>query len=59
MGVGHLDHLRHIRDTHDTRLICFSGAGFKDRIRDAARASPDVLLVDLPELYGTRPAPRQ
>ncbi|GAA3441724.1 ATPase AAA [Planomonospora venezuelensis] len=62
MGMGHLDRLRHIRsliaqggryDTASTRLACFSGAGFTDELRAlAAGSDPDVLLVDLAELYG-------
>jgi uncharacterized protein len=63
MGIGHLERLRHIRelitrasryDTSTTRLLCFSGAGFNDRLRLTAAESPDVLLVDLAELYGMR-----
>jgi hypothetical protein len=38
-------------DVRETRLICFSGAGFNDRIHEAAAASDDVVLVGLPELY--------
>jgi uncharacterized protein len=61
MGIGHLERLRHIRDlvtqtgrydTSVTRLVCFSGTGFNDKLREAARTSPDILLVDLAELYG-------
>lgn len=62
MGIAHIDRLRHIRDvigrtarydTSRTRLLCFSGAGFNDKARDAARASQDVQLIDLPTLYGS------
>jgi uncharacterized protein len=60
IGIAHLDRLRHIRDviarggrydTTHTRLICFSGAGFNDKALAAATASPDLHLVDLPQLY--------
>lgn len=61
MGAGHLERLRQIRalldagsryDASQTRLICFSGAGFSDRLRDAAAAEEGVFLVDADELYG-------
>jgi AAA+ ATPase superfamily predicted ATPase len=61
MGIGHLDRLRHIRsliaqagryDTTATRLLCFSGTGFNDRLRQAARVSGDVLLIGPEQLYG-------
>ncbi|MFG2563567.1 ATP-binding protein [Streptomyces sp. NPDC048496] len=61
MGIAHLERLRHIRDlvtqagrydTAHTRLLCFSGAGFNDKLRAAAEASPDVQLIDLAQLYG-------
>lgn len=60
MGIAHLDRLRQIRDVigaagrydvRETRLLCFSGAGFNDKIREAADESHDVVLVGLPELY--------
>jgi AAA+ ATPase superfamily predicted ATPase len=60
MGMAHIDRLRHIRslvsqagryDTTDTRLICFSGAGFNDKATTAAEADPDVRLIDLAALY--------
>ncbi|MBW1601344.1 ATP-binding protein [Streptomyces sp. JJ66] len=62
MGVGHIERLRHIRDligragrfdTRATRLLCFSGAGFNEKARAAASGSGDVLLIDLPTLYGS------
>ncbi|MGP4111114.1 AAA family ATPase [Streptomyces sp. 4N509B] len=62
MGLGHLERLRHVHevvtragryDTRDTRLLFFSGAGFNDALREAARRDPSrVVLVDLPTLYG-------
>jgi hypothetical protein len=61
MGAAHLDRLRHVRqlitragryDTSDCKLLCFSGAGFNDKIRAVANAAPDVRLIDLPTLYG-------
>ncbi len=60
MGIAHLERLRQIRDVigaagrydvRETRLLCFSGAGFNDKIREAADKSHDVVLVGLPELY--------
>ncbi|MGW3493393.1 hypothetical protein [Streptomyces sp. NPDC001020] len=56
-----IERLRHIRDlvtlagrydTTNTRLICFSGAGFNDKAHAAATADPDVRLIDLATLYG-------
>ncbi|MFC7550563.1 ATP-binding protein [Plantactinospora sp. GCM10030261] len=61
MGAAHIDRLRHVRellqrteryDTARTRLLCFSGAGFNDKARETAADAGDVLLVDLPMLYG-------
>ncbi|MFI6635448.1 ATP-binding protein [Nonomuraea fuscirosea] len=61
MGAAHIDRLRHIRDlitragrydTSQTKLICFSGAGFNDKARQAATSSSELHLVDLPALYG-------
>ncbi|MQY22779.1 ATP-binding protein [Nocardia macrotermitis] len=59
MGAGHLDRLAHVRDviarngrydTSRTKLLCFSGAGFNHKA--AAAESDQVVLVDLPMLYG-------
>ncbi|MFE1028414.1 ATP-binding protein [Streptomyces sp. NPDC058818] len=61
MGIAHIDRLRRIRDvitrtsrydTARTQLLCFSGAGFNDKARQAAATSPDVQLIDLRALYG-------
>lgn len=61
MGLGHLDRLRQVRSViaasgkyncDDTKLICYSGAGFNDRLRDVADKEDDVVLVDLAMLYG-------
>jgi AAA+ ATPase superfamily predicted ATPase len=60
MTAGHLDRLRRARDllsvkgydTAETRLACYSGAGFDDSLRDAARADPHVCLIGLDTLYG-------
>ncbi|WP_176930134.1 hypothetical protein [Actinacidiphila guanduensis] len=38
-------------DTTNTRLMCFSGAGFNDKAH-AAAADPAVRLIDLATLYG-------
>ncbi|MCC3316361.1 hypothetical protein [Nocardia africana] len=58
VGMGHLDRLRRIRqllsgryDTSETRLICYSAAGFMPTLeREAAQAS-DIALVGLDDLY--------
>ncbi|WP_306474061.1 ATP-binding protein [Streptomyces sp. Ru87] len=64
MGQTHVERLRHIRDllarsgrydTSDTRLLCFSGAGFNAKAEAAALASPDLQLVSLDALYGRSP----
>jgi AAA+ ATPase superfamily predicted ATPase len=64
MGVGHLQRLRRIRDlvaarqpaagavpAEQTRLVCFSGAGFTDELRRIAARDHTVRLVDLERLY--------
>ena len=60
MGMGHLERLRRIRAllhernrvrTHDTRLLCFSGAGFTDELRHLAKHDVTLQLVDLQRLY--------
>lgn len=60
IGVRHLRRLEHIRsllharpdlDTANTRLLCFSGAGFTDEVRSLAATSDAVQLVDLDRLY--------
>ena len=60
MGIGHLRRLEEIRDLvhgHDpalaanTRLICYSGAGFMPELRQRAIKDDTVILVDLPRLY--------
>jgi hypothetical protein len=58
MGVRHVERLRRARalltikgyDTTDTRLACYSGAGFEPALQAAAMSS-EVLLVDLARLY--------
>jgi hypothetical protein len=60
MTIGHLERLRRARDllsvkgfeTAETVLTCYGGAGFDDDLRQAARASRQILLADLPMLYG-------
>lgn len=61
MGLAHLERLRAIRetvtdagryDTGGTRLLCFSGAGFNDRLREAAAEAGDVHLIAAADLYG-------
>ncbi|MEU8398075.1 ATP-binding protein [Nonomuraea sp. NPDC048892] len=61
MGAAHVDRLRHIHDlitrtgrydTSQTKLICFSGAGFNGKAHQAAASSSELRLVDLPALYG-------
>ncbi len=59
MGLGHLDRLRRIRsllrdsnryDTSNTRLACYSGAGFMPELVAAAHAG-EVDLITLDTLY--------
>lgn len=59
MHVGHLARLSRIRDlvalagrydTTDTRLVCYSGAGFAPELREAADAGQAV-LIELGDLY--------
>jgi len=59
MGLGHLDRLRRIRellagneklDTSRTRLVCFSGAGFTDDLKERHQRG-EVDLVGLADLY--------
>ncbi|HXM58187.1 MAG TPA: ATP-binding protein, partial [Candidatus Dormibacteraeota bacterium] len=60
MTPGHLERIRRARDllavkgfeTSETVLACYSGAGFDDDLRQAARANRRILLVDLETLYG-------
>jgi hypothetical protein len=59
MTLQHLERLRRARDllsvrgyvTRDASLACYSGAGFDDGLRDAARSGQDVKLIDLGDLY--------
>lgn len=60
MGRAHLERLERIRsilgrsgafDTTGTRLICFSGAGFNDHLREAAEAREDLELISAADLY--------
>jgi uncharacterized protein len=59
MGPGHVERLRRIRDlltgnekldTSRTRLVCFSGAGFTDDLKEQARHG-EVHLIGLDDLY--------
>jgi AAA+ ATPase superfamily predicted ATPase len=61
MSVRHLDRLRRVKallsnhsryDTSRTRLLCFSGAGFTEELRDAA-TTQEVILVPPEDLYGS------
>jgi len=63
MGIGHLRRLEHIRSllqerdgvrAGETRLICYSGAGFTSELRSIADKDPCLRLVDLDGLYGER-----
>lgn len=63
MGSAHIDRLRLIHslisaagryDTTQTKLMCFSGAGFTTGLRDLAASDPRILLVDAGDLYGHR-----
>jgi AAA+ ATPase superfamily predicted ATPase len=60
MGAAHIDRLRTIRDViaavgkydvADTRLMCFSGAGFNEKARVMAEAAGNVHLVGIADLY--------
>ncbi|MGH7867941.1 MAG: AAA family ATPase [Candidatus Dormibacteraceae bacterium] len=60
MDRGHLERLHYIKallkaggrlDTTDTKLTCYSGAGFTDGLRAAAEADRNILLIDLERLY--------
>ena len=60
MGSAHIDRLRLINtlissagryDTTQTKLMCFSGAGFTRGLRDLAASDSSILLVDADELY--------
>jgi hypothetical protein len=60
MGLGHLKRLGRIRellagnaklDTSGTRLVCFSGAGFTDDLKQRGQRG-EVELVGLEDLYG-------
>ncbi|WP_228002817.1 ATP-binding protein [Nocardia australiensis] len=60
MGLNHLDRLVRARellagnglDASNCRLVCFSGAGFSDALRDRADQDANVVLVGLAQLYG-------
>jgi AAA+ ATPase superfamily predicted ATPase len=59
MDVRHVERLRRARDllavkgfdTRDTRLHCYSGAGFSSELRTAQ--GDDIRLVGLDQIYGT------
>lgn len=60
IGVGHLERLRHIRGllsaqgrlgAATARLLCYSGAGFSDKLWKEAEVANDVRLVGLSQLY--------
>jgi hypothetical protein len=60
MGPSHLQRLQHIREllaargtatTEQTRLMCFSGAGFTDELRQTAARDQTIQLIDLQRLY--------
>jgi uncharacterized protein len=59
MGLGHLERLQHVAEllarrgyeTQDTRLACYSAAGFTTELTAASR-SGQALLVDVARLYG-------
>ena len=39
-------------DTEQTRLICYSGAGFGPELAARAAGDPSIQLVGLDKLYG-------
>ncbi|MEU1802307.1 hypothetical protein [Streptomyces sp. NPDC019937] len=60
MGLGHLRRLEHLRGLlgarsgareQETRLLCFSGAGFTEELRDLASRDETIQLIDLGRLY--------
>jgi uncharacterized protein len=60
LGTGHLRRLQHIRDllhardginAENTRLLCFSGAGFTDELSALANETEAVQLIDVERLY--------
>jgi hypothetical protein len=59
MTIGHVDRLRRARDllaakgydTTDTVLTCYSGIGFDENLRAAAKADRRIVLVDVENLY--------
>jgi AAA+ ATPase superfamily predicted ATPase len=59
MTIGHVDRLRRARDllaakgydTTDTVLTCYSGIGFDENLRAAAKADRRIMLVDVEKLY--------
>ena len=61
MGSDHIERLRRINhlisaagkyDTAQTKLMCFSGAGFTRGLQELAASDASILLVDAAELYG-------
>jgi hypothetical protein len=60
MGLNHLDRLVRARellagnglDASNCRLVCFSGVGFSDTLRERADQDSNVLLIGLAQLYG-------
>ena len=60
MGIGYLEHLRHIRSlltaqgrhgAATARLLCFSGAGFTAELAEEAARSGDIRLLTPADLY--------
>ncbi|MFF7653665.1 ATP-binding protein [Streptomyces sp. NPDC007983] len=60
MGVGHLRRLEHLRSLlgarsgapeQETRLLCFSGAGFTEELQDMASRDETIQLIDVARLY--------
>jgi hypothetical protein len=63
MGSAHIDRLRLVKslliaggryDAAQTKLMCFSGAGFIRVLRDLAASDSSIPLVDAGELYGRK-----
>jgi uncharacterized protein len=61
MGTQQAERLRKIKslltdngryDTAQTKLMCFSAAGFSAGLRKEAAAGSDILLIDADQLYG-------
>lgn len=60
MGVSHLNRLEHIRDlligqgrlgARTAKLVCYSGAGFTEQLRELVETRDDVVVTGAEDLY--------